>query len=310
MPDVQETAQQIYGDSWESFLEKASESANDQPIEESDNDSSELQDTEDIETSDTEGDEDQPDTESESEESVVEDDPEIDLGGDRKPVKLSELKEGYMRTSDYTKKTQELATQRKELDTQREGLKTAIDFQTHMESNPWLWEQVNGAIASFNDSGVLPIEEALQDSHYGKYINQLMAENNKLKKDLEGVTGERDGLNMTYTMSKLERDLKAEYGDLVTEEYMTKLTDRAKSEKLSPETLKEIADGHLAKQSLSSNKKDVTTATKKAEAKAIQKLAETKRIAPDIPRNTGARPSKEQAAAGGSWGDFFKTISR
>lgn len=254
------------------------------------------------------------DTEDEGTEEVDEptapaftDDTEIELGEDRKAVKLAELKAGYLRQSDYTKKTQELATQRTELESQRESLKDAQGFKTHMESNPWLWEQINHALNSFESTGVLPIEEVLQDAQYGKYLNHMMAENTKLKKELESVQGEYEGVKLTTSIQSLQNDLKSEYGDLVTPEYMETLQTRAKEEKLSTATLKEIADGHLAKQALQSNKKD----TKKAEAQAIQKLAETKRTAPSAPKKVGATPAANVPTGNsGSWSDFFAGLKR
>lgn len=241
----------------------------------------------------------------ESEEAEPEEDPDIDIGDGKKPVKLSELKKGFLRQSDYTKKTQELATQRKEVETLQESLKGVQGFKTHMDDNPWLWGQINNALQEFNSTGVLPIEEVLQDAQYGKYVNHLMAENNAMKKQLEDVIGERDGLSLTQSMTKLQSDLKAEYGDLVTDDYMSKLQERAKAEKLSSETLKEIAEGYLAKQSLTTNKKDVKSATKKAEAAALQRLAETKRVAPKQTKSTNARPSVAATDYNGGWEGFF-----
>lgn len=63
------------------------------------------------------GEEDEPeetDEESEQQDATLDDDTEVDVDGS--PVKLSELRSGYLRQSDYTRKTQALAEERKSLD--------------------------------------------------------------------------------------------------------------------------------------------------------------------------------------------------
>lgn len=308
-------ATEVYQGGWNGFFDKSDDAASDeQPETDSDADYVEDEDTQDApdspESDDNDGDEETSDELDEAADEP-EEDPEITLGEGKKPVKLSELKQGYLRQADYTKKTQELATQRTELDGQRESLKVAQGFKDHMEANPWLWGQVNSALQEFEKTGVLPIEEVLQDAQYGKYVNHLLAENNQLKTQLDSINGEYEGVKMSSAMQSLKSDLQADYGDLVTDEYIGKLQERAKAESLSPATLKEIAEGYLAKQSLSTNKKDVKAMSKKAEAKAIQKLAETKRSAPSSTKSTGVRPSTKSgnAAQAGSWGDFFKSIT-
>lgn len=306
--NVNELASQVYGDSWGTFLEKSlTDSDNEQPIEESETESEEVEEQSESEETETEEtDDEQPEKDSEEETEQVDDDPEISLGEGKSSVKLSELKSGYMRQSDYTKKTNELAAQRKELESDRERLKNAQSFHDHMEANPWLWEQVNSALQQFDETDVLPIDEVLQDAQYGKYINHLMAENNTLRKELDGIKGEYERTKLSNAMQSLQSDLKAEYGDLVTDEYMSKLQERAKS--MSIDDLRDIADGQLAKQALQSTKKEVKSATKKAEAKAIQKLAETKNVAPNVQRSTSTAPSKggKDIGAGRSWGEWMR----
>jgi hypothetical protein len=53
--------------------------------------------------------------ESETDQPAIKDDVVVDVQGEKLP--LSELKSGYMRTADYTRKTQEVATQRRGLET-------------------------------------------------------------------------------------------------------------------------------------------------------------------------------------------------
>jgi len=242
-----------------------------------------------VETDTDEGNEQEQEQEVE-ETPAVDEDPDIEMGEGRQPIKLSELKNGYQRQSDYTKKTQELAAQRKEVEAQAEKLKPVSDWLTHIESNPWLWQQINAAIEQFNTTEAFPIDEVLQDAQYGKYVNHLMAENTRLKSELERVNGEYEGVKLTGEMNTLRSELTAEYGELVTDEYMQQLQERGKTEKLSTSTLKEIADGHLAKKAMQASKQDVKKATKQAEAKAAQKLAETRQKAPEVPKAPSAAP--------------------
>jgi hypothetical protein len=311
-------------ESWGDFFQNLDYSNDEQPDMDSDEDTFDEtdeqfeqeedpdQEADDVEEeSDEDENQDETDQEEEQEAPVFDDDTEVDLGEGRQPVKLSELKQGYMRQSDYTKKTQELATQRKEVETLQETLKPVQEWQQHMEANPWLWQQINSALQEFNSTGVLPLEEVMQDAQYGKYVNHLMAENSRLTKELDKVSGEFEGVKLSNTMTKLQSDLKGEYGDLVTDEYMSKLQERGKSENLSADTLREIADGYLAKEQLKANQTNVKKETKKAEAKAAQKLAETRKKAPAAPRQTSAKPNPNaEIKSDEDWGDFFRRLSR
>lgn len=240
---------------------------------------------------------------------IVEDDPDVEMGEGRKSVKMSELKNGYLRQADYTKKTQELATQRKEVETMRDSLKGAESWHNHMQANPWLWNQITQAMEVFNQTGVAPLEEALADAQYGHYINHLMAENTQLKREMEGLRGDYEGVKLTSEMSQLRNELKSEYGELVTDDYMKSLQDRAKAEKLSSATLKEIAEGHLAKQQLKKSQTSAKKISKEAEARTIQKLQETRTKSPTSPKVVTATPGKEAAKTGGSWGDFLRSLA-
>lgn len=74
----------------------------------------------DEETDDTEEDTDE---ESEQQDATLDDDSEVDVDG--KPVKLSELRDGYLRQSDYTRKTQAIAEERKSLEGQKAEIERA-----------------------------------------------------------------------------------------------------------------------------------------------------------------------------------------
>lgn len=307
--EAKEAAQQVYGQSWGDMLRESASNAPDQPETESEDvEVAEPEETVYTDEDTAESVEDQPETESEPTAPTFNDDTEIEMGEDRKPLSLKELKEGYQRQSDYTKKTQELATQRKEVEAERERMKPAVDFMAHMDANPWLWGQINQALQEFQNSGVLPLEDALADAQYGKYINHLVAENNRLKRDLDAANGEREGLKLSSELTKLQTELKSEYGDLVTDDYMQSLQDRAKNEKLSFSVLKDVADGHLAKQKLKSAP-NVKAETRKAAAAAVQKLQEVRKQAPATPKPSAQAPASAEPDRSGDWGDFFRRLS-
>lgn len=309
MDSLTQLNQDTFGKSWGDTLREAAATVEDQPIEESETVAEPVETEEQEETVVTEDDgaqvdEDHPEAESETEAPAYNDDTEVEMGDDRKPVKLSELKAGYQRQSDYTKKTQELASQRRELESQMETLKPAQEWLSYMNSNPWVFNQIDAALKEFHASGVLPIQEALQDAQYGQYINHLMAENSRLSKELEGVKGEYEGVKINSSMTSLRNELKEEYGDLVTDEYMSTLQDRAKNERISTETLKEIAEGHLAKQKLKAQ-----PTTKQAEAKAFQRIQEVRKTAPVAPKPAATQSAPPPAPTNESWADMFRRLA-
>jgi hypothetical protein len=218
------------------------------------------------------------------------DDTEIDLGEGRQPVKLSELKAGFLRQSDYTKKTQALADERKAFETEREEVQPYKEWMDYWNQNPWLLQQLDQAVQTWQKTGQIDVEEIMQDAGYAKYLNHYMAENTRLKKELDSIKGEYETTKLSTSMNTLVSDLKAEYGDLVTPEYETKLRDRAKEQGLSTDVIKEIAEGHLSKQQLQQEKAKAKKVTKETEANTIQKLQEKRTSLPPQPKSTGQRP--------------------
>lgn len=300
---MSELAENIYGQSWESTLREAHNNATEQPETDSEGvvEQGEQETVEEVEES-TEGVDEQPETDSEPNTPTFNDDTEIEMGEDRKGVKLSELKQGYLRQSDYTKKSQELATQRKEVEAQSEKLKPVQEWLTYMDNNPWVFGQIDQALKEYHSTGALPLQEVLQDAQYGQYVNHLMAENKRIQSELDSIRGEYEGVKLNSEFTSLRNELKGEYGDLVTDDYMQSLQERAKQEKLSFSILKDIADGHLAKQKLKTQ-----PSTKQTEAKAIQKLQETRKQAPAAPKTSAQSPSSpEKADTSGDWIDFLK----
>lgn len=213
-------------------------------------------------------------------------DPEIDMGNGRQPVKLSELKKGYLRQADYTKKTQTLAEERKAFEAERQAVEPVKQLSDFLNQNPYVREQIRTFIREFTQTGRIPIEEALQDAAYGQYINALMAQNEQLQRELHELR-ERYG---EKELSDIARELKAEYGDLATDEYLEHLKERGKQEGLSLSVLKEIAESHLAKQKLAREQEARTKASKEAEIKTYQKMREKSEALPPRPKKTGQVP--------------------
>ncbi|MCI3922436.1 hypothetical protein MO973_19575 [Paenibacillus sp. TRM 82003] len=275
----------------------------DQPLEESETPHDEVDEQDEQETAEEE----QPKEEAEAEQ-PFNDDTEVDLGEGRQPVKLSELKSGYLRQSDYTKKTQALAEERKAFEAERAEVEPVRGLKNFLDTNPWIEQQFHRFVQEFHQTGAIDFESALQDAVYGQYINTLLAKTNQLEKELESYKGKYSELEFTGSLRDLKSDLKAEYGDLVTDEYMQSLQERAKAENLPNGVLKDIAEAHLAKQKLQEATKQSKTATKDAEAKAFQKLAEKRTSLPSQPRKTGQVPSNRKSVDPHKpmdWSDVF-----
>jgi regulator of replication initiation timing len=284
----------------------------DQPETESDTEALEEEqtDSEDVVKPDAEIESNEESTEETSEqpedgELLLDDDTEVDLGEGRQPIKFRELKDGYLRQSDYTKKTQELATQRKEVESQLEQVKPAQEWLTYMNQNPWLFNQFHQAIQQWNQTGVLPLEDVMQDAESAKYLNHFMAENNALKKENDDLKARLGDVEFSSTMNGVISELKAEYGELITPEYEASLRDQAKEQNLPAELIKKIAKGDLAEQKLQQVKTNTKKAKKEAEAKTIQSLQE-KRMPPQ-PKNNAQRPSNQPPDISGmSWGELAR----
>lgn len=266
---------------------------------EPDSDDEEQQDETEEETE--ESDEESEGEESEDDEEAgteLSDETEIDLGDDKNPVTLKELKDGYLRQSDYTKKTQALAEERKEIESLQEEVKPVQEWLDWWSSNPYLREQITSALQEWENTGVLPLEQVIQESSSGKYINHLLSENKRLQDELDKTSSEFESTKFESEMRTLESDLKAEYGELADADYLDTLRQRGKDEGLSYEVLKEIADGQLAKKQLEQEKKN----SKKAVAKAKQKQ-KSKRLPPQ-PKSKGQTP-KEPTKKADSWAELF-----
>ncbi len=110
-------------------------------------------------------------TKIEDETTIEEDKVEIEGVGE---VSLDELKQGYLRQSDYTKKTQELAKQRKEAE-------EAIEVYKELQSNPLVTKELQKAtnanlpshLTSKTDAKIVELENKLYDLMLEKQISDL-----------------------------------------------------------------------------------------------------------------------------------------
>lgn len=291
--------------SWESYLsEAATETVDDQPKVESEEEV-ELEEevTEDVvEPGSDEEEEETPEDEEPEDTPALDDEAEIDMGEGRQPVKLAELKQGYLRQSDYTKKTQALSDERKMFESEKAEYEPVKQWLDYINENPYLFKQVNEAINQWNSLGELPPLDQVLDTEAGPYINHLISENSKLQKELDRLNGEYQTTKFDSDMKALVSDLKADYGDLITSEYEQSLIAQAKEQGLTPDVIKRIAKGDLAEKKLQQTQKE----SKKVEAKTKQKIRETK--LPPQPKKTGQKPAPKEVDTSGSWLDVFKQV--
>jgi hypothetical protein len=246
--------------------------------------------------------------ESEQEETAAfGDDTEVDMGEGRQALKLSELKSGYMRQSDYTKKTQELATQRKEVDAQLESVKPMQDWLNFATSNPYLWTQINTAIQSFQQSGFADFDAVVQDAEYGKWINGFQAEIGSLTKELNDYKSKYGELEFSTTMDKTISELRNEYGDLLTPEYEAELRQQAKDEGIKSDMLKRIAKGDLAEKKLTQSQEKGKKSRRQIEAEVTQKQRENR--LPPQPNKHGQKPGKQPEPLYGSFEEMARNMT-
>lgn len=237
---------------------------------------------------------------------VFNDETDVELGEGRQPVKLAELKQGYLRQSDYTKKTQALADERTTFEAERTALEPARKHDAFIKANPYLYQKFNEAVQAFQSTGVLPLAEVLDDVQYGQYINHLMAENNRLSAELNTASGKLGDMEFSTSMNSVITELKADYGDLITPEYEQELRDQAKTEKLKPELIKKMAKGDLAEKKLKLQP-DPKTLTKETQAKTVQQLQEQRKTLPPQPRSSGQRPANDAPdESSKSWMDIAR----
>lgn len=211
--------------------------------------------------------------ESQTEQPSLTDDLEIDLGEGRNPVKFSELKNGYLRQSDYTKKTQALSEERKQFEQQIQEYEPVKQWVDYIQSNPYLFKQIDQAINEWNNTGYLPLSEVLEESpQAAQYINELMRQVNDLEKQLNDVNGQYQETKFGTEMNSVLSELKNEFKELVTPEYEQSLMKQAKENGFTAEVVKRIAKGDLADMKLKQLSQNTQKQKAQIEAETIKKL--------------------------------------
>lgn len=208
-----------------------------------------------------------------SEQPSLSDDMEIDLGEGRQSVKFSELKNGYLRQSDYTKKTQVLSEERRTFEAQVQEHEPVKQWVEYIQTNPFLFNQINEAIEQWNNTGYLPLDEVLAESpHAAQYINALMVQVSDLENQLNQVSGQYQETKFGTEMNSVLSDLKNEFKDLVTPEYEQSLVQQAKENGYSVDVIKRIAKGDLADMKLKQLTQNTQKQKVQIEAETIKKL--------------------------------------
>ncbi|WP_171661449.1 hypothetical protein [Geobacillus sp. BMUD] len=250
-----------------------------------------------------ETDEEQQENEEQDEKPALDDDTLIDMGEGRQPLTLKELKNGYLRQSDYTKKTQKLAEERKAFEAEKQQYEPVKQWLDFIQANPYLFQQINQAIEQWQNTGVLPLDEVI-NTEAGPYINHLMRENARLQQELDQLKGEYQSTKFNSEFSALILELKGEYGDLITPEYEEELRKQAEEYGYPADVMKKIAKADLAEKKLAQVQKE----SKKAEAKAKQKLREQK--LPPQPKQVAQKPAPQEIDLNASWEDLAKLLAR
>lgn len=142
----------------------------------------------------------------------------VEINGEE--VTLDELKNGYLRQSDYTKKTQEVSKQRKES-------QEAIAFFEHLKANPELAKQLNESTAiprslDPTQSKVMELEEKMYDMMIEREIETLQSKypDFEIREVLEvasekGLTNLEDAYHLTKAsastdVNKLKEQVRKE----------------------------------------------------------------------------------------------------
>lgn len=115
----------------------------------------------------------------------------IKVDGEEVPVSLSEALQGYSRTQDYTRKTQEIAEQRKQAD-------QALRLQQAFATNPGMTVRI------LADQAGMPVEEFLgltpaqqqqalsEEPEYDDPLEKALAEERQARLDLEARFAQRE----------------------------------------------------------------------------------------------------------------------
>ena len=129
----------------------------------------------------------------------------VKVDGEEREVSLNELRDGYQRQSDYTRKTQDLAAERKRLQ-QAEAIVSAL------ESDP------AGTLNALGDAfGVQGPSAAPSDSYESDWAEPEDPTVQRIAQ-LESRLEQQDRLHRQQQLDKQVEDLRGQYGDFDSDE--------------------------------------------------------------------------------------------
>ena len=127
----------------------------------------------------------------------------VSVDGESQEVSLQELRDGYQRQADYTRKTQELASERKRLQ-QAEAIASAL------ENDP------EATLKALGDAFGVQTSRVSQTSDDDSWDTDDAT--TKRLQDLEAKVAQQDRLRRKQVVEKQVEDLKKQYGDFDSQE--------------------------------------------------------------------------------------------
>jgi hypothetical protein len=128
----------------------------------------------------------------------------VNVDGETQEVSLQELRDGYQRQADYTRKTQELASERKRLQ-QAEAIASAL------ENDPESTLKALGDAFGVQAPVVEKSTDTMDDWDTGDATTKRLNE-------LEAKVAQQDRLRRKQVVEKQVEDLKKQYGDFDSQE--------------------------------------------------------------------------------------------
>jgi hypothetical protein len=129
----------------------------------------------------------------------------VKVDGEEREVSLDELRDGYQRQSDYTRKTQDLAAERKRLQ-QAEAIVAAL------ESDP------AGTLNALGDAFGVQGQPAAPTDSYGSEWDEPEDSTAKRLGELENRLAQQDRLHRQQQLEKQVETLRGQYGDFDSDE--------------------------------------------------------------------------------------------
>ncbi len=142
------------------------------------------------------------DTSNEKSPSVDDDTPvEIEIDGEKQTVTLGELRNGYMRQSDYTKKSQEVADLKKQFESKsNEEKKDVVDEAKKIEQNPQSYSQedidtaktlldIAKSAGLTKEFGLMTREDFEAEEAKKKQLSQFESKMNKAEDEVKKMKG-------------------------------------------------------------------------------------------------------------------------